>query len=129
VLLGHTGSADFAAWNSDGTVIATTGWDATARLWDAASGVELAVIGGYFDTVRHAAWSPEGTRLVVTSWGGPARVFQVPVVNMLEAACSHAVRNLSPGEWEQFLGQRPYQETCPGLPVPGRDDAIATDAS
>jgi WD40 repeat protein len=109
-------------------VLATTSWDATARIWDAASGVELAVIGGYFDTVRHAAWSPDGSRLVVTSWGGPARVVQVPVVDMLEGACSYAVRNLSPAEWGQFLGQGPYHETCPDKPVPGRDYPVGDGA-
>lgn len=120
-LAGHSASVDFAAWNADGTVLATTSWDYTARIWDAANGNELAVIAGYFDTVRHAAWSPEGDRLVVTSWGEPARLFDVPLLDMLNRACSRVVRNLSVAEWEQFMGDRPYQETCPGKPVPGRD--------
>lgn len=127
VLSGHAGSVHYGAWNSDGTIIATGGWDATARIWDAENGTELAVIGGYFDTVRHAAWSPEGTRVVLTSWGGPARVFEVPLVNMLETACSRAVRNASEAEWEQFMGEAPYRDTCPGKPRPGHDYGVGAN--
>jgi WD domain, G-beta repeat len=42
VLAGHTGFVAFAAFSPDGARIVTASWDKTARVWDAASGKELA---------------------------------------------------------------------------------------
>lgn len=32
-------------------------------------------------------------------------------------ACRIANRNLTRQEWRQYLGDLPYQKTCPGLPA------------
>jgi WD40 repeat protein len=116
VLSGHTGPVDFAAWNPAGTLVVTASWDSTALVWDAISGKKLAKVSGYFDPVRHAAWSSDGSLFMTTSWGGPVRVFALPLGNTADAACLHAVRNLTADEWESYLGERPYIESCPGLP-------------
>jgi WD40 repeat protein len=116
VLSGHNGPVDFAAWNPDNTLVITTSWDSTALVWDAISGKSLAQVSGYFDQVRHAVWSSDGSKFMTTSWGGPVRVFAVPIGNTADAACAHAVRNLTLEEWGKFLGEQPYRGTCPGLP-------------
>ena len=112
---------DFVAWNPDSTCLATASKDMTVGLWDAANGKKLASIGGFFDLVQHVAWHPDGSRLVVSSWGEQPRVFDVPLVYMFDQACARAVRNMSELEWQQLMGDIPYQETCPSKPVPGRD--------
>jgi WD40 repeat protein len=117
VLSGHVGIVDHADWNPNGTAIATAGLDGTARIWDVQSGNSLAVISGFYDIVRTAYWSPDGSRLVVSSWGGPARVVRVPLVNMLENACNHVVRNMTENEWVKEMGDIPYRETCPDKPI------------
>jgi WD40 repeat protein len=117
ILSGHVGGIWHADWNSDGTAVSTASIDGTARIWDAASGTSLAVIGGYIDAVGNALWSPDGSRLVVTSWGGYERVLEVPLVNMLENACNHAVRNMTEIEWAKEMGNTPYRQTCPGKPI------------
>ena len=33
-----------------------------------------------------------------------------------ERACRMANRNLTEEEWEQFMGDRPYNKICPNLP-------------
>ena len=35
----------------------------------------------------------------------------------MEEACEHLTRNLSEGEWKQYV-DGPYHKTCPELPVP-----------
>jgi len=51
-----------AAFGPDGTRIVTASWDKTARLWDAATAKEIAVLHGHDDGVISAAFSPDGRR-------------------------------------------------------------------
>ena len=45
----------------------TAAGDNTARLWDAATGEELAVLEGHEGDVTHAAFSPDGGRVLTAS--------------------------------------------------------------
>ncbi len=45
VLSGHENFLSDAAFSPDGTRVVTASWDRTARLWDAASGNTIAVLG------------------------------------------------------------------------------------
>ena len=49
------------------TRIVTASDDKTARLWDAATGKEIAVLRGHEGYVRSAAFSPDGARIVTAS--------------------------------------------------------------
>ncbi|HYV32125.1 MAG TPA: hypothetical protein VEO53_13610, partial [Candidatus Binatia bacterium] len=46
VLQGHSGSAQQVTFSHDGTALATMGWDATVRLWDAFAGHQLVSVSG-----------------------------------------------------------------------------------
>ena len=48
-------------------------------------------------------------------------VYFVRLEDLLSEACARTVRNLSEAEWERYLGDLPYRQTCPGRPVPGQD--------
>ena len=39
-----------------------------------------------------------------------------PPADWVEAGCRLVNRNLSQAEWDQFAGERPYQQICPELP-------------
>ena len=68
VLSGHIGALRRAAFSPDGTHIVTTGKDRTARIWDAHTGIELAVLSaGGKRWVTCADYSPDGTRIVTAS--------------------------------------------------------------
>ena len=53
--------------SADRSRIVTASGDKTARIWDAASGKEVAVLRGHGDAVRSAAFSPDGSRVVTAS--------------------------------------------------------------
>jgi hypothetical protein len=47
---------------------------ATAEIWDAATGRELATLRGHTDLVFHARFSPDGNRVATASFDGSARL-------------------------------------------------------
>ena len=109
------------ALSPDGRMLATGASDGTIQLWDVSSrqaiGPSLAGHGGWVDAL---AFTPDGTMLV--SRGGledtAPRLWRVALSDWGATACRMAGRNLSRGEWAQFLGSEKYQQTCPELPEP-----------
>jgi WD40 repeat protein len=65
----------FAAFSPDGLRIVTASWDKTARIWDAATRREFAVLRGHEGEVTSAAFSPDGSRIVTTSRDKSARIW------------------------------------------------------
>jgi WD40 repeat protein len=76
-LKGHTDSVRSAAFSPDGERVVTGSDDDTARLWDAASGLEIGPLKGHTSSVRSAAFSPDGKRVVTASNDKTARVWDV----------------------------------------------------
>jgi WD40 repeat protein len=65
---GHSSSINSAAFSPEGRLLLTGSSDRTARLWDAASGMELRRFFGHTGRVNSVAFSPDG-RFVVTASG------------------------------------------------------------
>jgi WD40 repeat protein len=68
VLKGH-----ISAFSPDGRRVATASRDKTARLWDAETGTEIAVLRGHENSVTSAAFSPDGRRVATASDDHTAR--------------------------------------------------------
>src|SRR5262249_9581538 len=65
---GHTAAVNSAVFSPDGSRIVTASRDRTARIGDAATGKEIAVLRGHDFPVSSAAFSPDGSRIVTASW-------------------------------------------------------------
>ena len=66
-----------AAFSPDGSRIVTSSVDKTARIWDAATGGEIAVLDGHTGHLKFAAFSPDGSRVVTASEDETARIWDV----------------------------------------------------
>ena len=71
-----------AAFSPDGSRIVTASEDQTARIWDAASGKEIAVLRGHESSVTSAAFSRDGSRIVTASQDKVARIWDVGLETM-----------------------------------------------
>jgi WD40 repeat protein len=77
ILRGHEMVVKSAAFSPDGRTIVTASADKTARLWDAATGKEIARLKGHDGIVISAAFSPDGKTLVTASDDKTARIWDV----------------------------------------------------
>jgi hypothetical protein len=64
---GHDGLVNSAAFSPDGSRIVTASWDNTARIWDAATAKEIAVLRGHDERLYSAVFNPDGSRIVTAS--------------------------------------------------------------
>lgn len=81
-LAGHTGSVNTVAWSADGARLITGSGDASARVWDSATGECLAVMragseapGGHAGPIESAVFVPATNLAVTASHDGSVRAW------------------------------------------------------
>lgn len=103
----------FVALGPDGEWLALATDNGEIRLVDVDNWrVFDATLGQQRDLVFGLAFSPDAKRLVSTAEGDVV-VWDVSIESWRERACTLAKRNLTPEEWDRYLGDRPYAKTCP----------------
>ncbi len=93
----------------DSKVVASASFDRLAKLWDAASGQELASFYGNAKNAWSVSFSPDGTRLAVGGWDGTARTFVTSLDELLVLARSRLTRSLTTEECQKYL----HVDECP----------------
>ena len=89
-LVGHTSTVGAVAYSPDGTRIVSGSADHTLKVWDAASGAELATLTGHAGYVEAAAYSPDGTRIVSGSADHTLKVWDAATGAELATLTGHA---------------------------------------
>jgi hypothetical protein len=81
---GHTAEVYSVAYSPDGKVVTSgTGWSGPneIKLWDVATGTELATLEGHTDVVCTLAYSPDGKTLASGSWDATVKLWAIPLAN------------------------------------------------
>jgi WD40 repeat protein len=78
-----------ASFSPDGKNIVTASADETARLWDAASGLELRKFTGHTEVVSDAIFSPDGKSVLTTSRDKTARLWDVATGEQMRVYAGH----------------------------------------
>ncbi|MEM8685488.1 MAG: TIR domain-containing protein, partial [Pseudomonadota bacterium] len=115
----HTSVVHALALSSDGNFVVTGSGDKSARAWLRRDGAELARFAHPWDGRRAGigavAVSPDSSLVATSTPGTSIDIWEVWPDDPLATACDRLDRNLTPLEWEQYLGQRSYRQTCPDI--------------
>jgi hypothetical protein len=114
VLRGHTAEEYSAAFSRDGSRIVTASLDQSARIWDAATGKEIAVLRGHDAAVRSAAFSPDGSRIVTASEDRTARIWDAATAKEILVLRGHeaAVIAAAFSPWARHVPLPESFESC-----------------
>jgi WD40 repeat protein len=94
------------------------------RLTERATGRELVTFRAHDDGVSHLAFSRDGQWLATVGRKGLVRMWRLgPVEALVVEGCARLFRNLTPSDWQDAFGERPYRPTCQGLPDPPPEKA------
>jgi len=102
-------------FSPDGRYAATGSADQTARVWDGATGRELARMSfdfGVFDV----SFNHRGDRLAVSGLGPDVFIESWRPEDLLNDAAKRTPRNLTLDEWQQYLPDEPCRPTFATLP-------------
>ena len=91
-LEGHSADVTRVVISPDGKTLATASLDATARLWDAATGTLLRTLTGHTEAVRRVAFAPDGKTLATASNDKTVRLWNVATGETTRSYTAHQER-------------------------------------
>ena len=110
----HTQRGRALDFDPAGELLATAGDDGAVRIWDPADlSHSPSVLDGHTGIVRAVAFSPGGRQLASVGDDGTLRVWTARLLELQQAACARAARELSAEEWQRYLPYTPAHKICP----------------
>jgi WD40 repeat protein len=114
-LSGHAAPITGLVYSHDGSMLASTSIDGTARLWDSGTGEQLQVLRAGGSRLGRAVFSPDDSMLAtVGEDDGVVRVWALDLDDLIEIAHDRLTRGLTDLECRQYL----HLETCPSPETP-----------
>jgi WD40 repeat protein len=103
------------AISPNGQWMATASHDNAVRIWDVQTKHEF--LRMQFDADPEAiTFTRNNTHLLVTH-GTSLTLERWQTEDLVHDLCARLNRNLTYGEWKQYIGNEPYRQTCPNLPA------------
>jgi WD40 repeat protein len=119
LLVGHRNAVLDAQFSPDGRSIVTASADGTARLWEAETGAEMAVLNpgvtGEPVKMQQAFFSPDGQYVATLTEDGQIYLWAATWDMLLKLARDRSFRQLTPQECAEYLDVN--SQACPKLPV------------
>jgi WD40 repeat protein len=115
VLYGHTGAVSSLAFRPDGNVLASGSADSDIRLWDVETHELLGTLHAQQKAVNKVVFGAGKGTLASIGEDDSIIFWDVDFEDWISRACHIANRNLTPSEWNTYLGSMPYRKTCPEL--------------
>lgn len=114
--MSHQSPVTSINFSADGKWAVSGSQDGTLRIWDIDRGTEMARFQ-HIGSIRSVAFRPDGREVVTGSQDGSIRVWLWWNDDLIQRACNRLSRNLSKEEWNQYIGEHSYRQTCPNIPA------------
>jgi WD40 repeat protein len=111
--VGHEGVVWQVAFAPDGATFASGADDGAIVLWDGRTGARLVTLASGRPASVAPEFLPDGHSELISSFDGTVATWDTNPMSWAAFVCAVAGRNLTPDEWSNAFGTRPYHQTCP----------------
>jgi WD40 repeat protein len=106
------------AFSPDNRVLASGDESGALTLWDVGTRRAIGTLATQQIKVFDLAYHPDGKTLASAGYDGTVIQWNVDFSSWRRLACQVAHRDLTTQEWADFVGNRPYRQTCGDLMHP-----------